>query len=266
MYFAGGLHLADCMFVIGRIAWIFRSHIIYVTPIIAHHRRSELHLPCSTSGQGLAASGFRMGVDGLLQALLVVLGGPERFLNRFHWTMSWNHQCRRIHLEYTDWTVQYILITDPIHPKPWKTCIIQIQYITITSLLSSIHLIHLTIPHSIHSGLSHYISVHPTMVARYILPNHNTSNTSFLGPTIQPTVHPVDLQCISIHPQYLNWYILVLSSIHHSIHPAKKTIHPIIPIHPSIHLNTSCYFSILSVLTSHFNLPTCSETRGISPK
>jgi hypothetical protein len=33
---------------------------------------------------GLAAGGFRMGVDGLLQALLVVRGGPERFLNRFH--------------------------------------------------------------------------------------------------------------------------------------------------------------------------------------
>jgi hypothetical protein len=112
--------LADCMFVLGRIAWIFRSHIIYDTPIIAHHRRSELHLPCSTLGQGLAASGFRMGVDGLLQALLVVRGGPERFLNRFHWTMYWNHQCWRIHLEYTDWTVQYILITDPIHPKHWK--------------------------------------------------------------------------------------------------------------------------------------------------
>ncbi len=112
--------LADCIFVLGRIAWIFRSHIIYDAPIIAHHRRSELHLPCSTSGQGLAASGFRMGVDGLLQALLVVRGGPERFFNRFHWTMYWNHQCRRIHLKYTDWTVQYILIKDPIHPKPWK--------------------------------------------------------------------------------------------------------------------------------------------------
>ena len=112
--------LADCMFVLCRIAWIFRSHIIYDAPIIAHHRRSELHLPCSSSGQGLAASGFRMGVDGLLQALLVVRGGPERVLNGFHWTMYWNHQCQRIHLEYTDWTVQYILITDPIHPKPWK--------------------------------------------------------------------------------------------------------------------------------------------------
>ncbi len=71
--------LADCMFVLGRIAWIFRSHIIYDIPIIAHHRHSELHLPCSTSGQGLDASGFRMGVDGLLQALLVVRGGPEQF-------------------------------------------------------------------------------------------------------------------------------------------------------------------------------------------
>jgi hypothetical protein len=76
--------LADCMFIIGRVAWIFRSHIIYDTPIIAHHRRSKLHLSCSTSGQGLAASGFRMGVDGLLQALLVVLDWPEQFLNRFH--------------------------------------------------------------------------------------------------------------------------------------------------------------------------------------
>ena len=138
-------------------------------------------------------------------------------------------------LSNTFWLqIQYIL-------SPEKTCIIQIQYITITSLLSSIHLIHLTIPHSIHPGLPHYISVHPTMVAQYILPNLNTSNTSFLGPAIQPTVHPVNFQYISIHPQYLNWYILGLSSIHHSIHPAKITIHP---IHTSIHFNTSCHFSI----------------------
>ncbi len=49
----------------------------------------------------------------------------------------------------------------------------------------------------------------------------------FIHPAMQPTVHPVNFEYISIHPQYLNRYILVLSSIDHSIHPAKIRIHPI---------------------------------------
>ncbi len=167
--------LADCIFVLGRIAWVFRSHIIYDTPIIAHYQRSELHLPCSTSGQGLAASDFRMGVGGLLQALPVVLGRPEQLLNRFHWTMYWDHQCWWIHLECTDWTVQYILITEPIHPKPWKnmhnTDSIHHHYILAkfntsntsdntsfnTSWLVSLHLSTLHRGCSIHPAKSQYI-------------------------------------------------------------------------------------------------------------
>ena len=52
-------------------------------------------------------------------------------------------------------------------------------------------------PLSIHPGLYHYISIHPTSVAQYILLNLNTSNTSFTGPAIQPTVHPAIFQYIT---------------------------------------------------------------------
>ena len=53
------------------------------------------------------------------------------------------------------------------------------------------------VPLSIHPGLYHYISIHPTSVAQYILLNLNTSNTSFTGPAIQPTVHPAIFQYIT---------------------------------------------------------------------
>jgi hypothetical protein len=72
-----------------------------------------------------------------------------------------------------------------------------------------------------HHGLSHYISVYPTMVAQYILPNLNTSNISFIGPAIQPTVH------------------LVIFQYHMSIHPpVPHSIHPGVIINTSF--NTSC--------------------------
>jgi hypothetical protein len=67
--------------------------------------------------------------------------------------------------------------------------------------------------------------------------NLNTSNTSFTGPAIQPT-RPDSTSCnFSIH----HLIHPGMTAVHHSIHPAMKTIHL---IHPSIHLNTYCHFSI----------------------
>jgi hypothetical protein len=45
-------------------------------------------------------------------------------------------------------------------------------------------------PISLHLNTSHN-------VAQYILLNLNTSNTSFIGPAIQPTVHPANFQYIT---------------------------------------------------------------------
>ena len=42
----------------------------------------------------------------------------------------------------------------------------------------------------------------PQYVAQYILLNLNTSNTSFTGPAIQPTVHPAIFQYIT----YTSWH------------------------------------------------------------
>ncbi len=84
--------------------------------------------------------------------------------------------------------------------------------ITITSLLSSKHLIHMTIPHSIHFGLSHYISVHPTIVAQYILPwTCNTANSTSCR-----------------------------FSIHLNTFPLPQLIHPGAIINTSFRVNISC--------------------------
>ena len=86
---------------------------------------------------------------------------------------------------------EYILITVPMHPKTWKPCIIQIQYISITSKQSIVHhdqaWVHLTLHHSIHPSLSHYIM-------------------------IRVSLHPIILALITSHWHHIGYHSLSLSS------------------------------------------------------
>ena len=117
--------------------------------------------------------------------LSMVIAG---ILTGFHWRMYWNHQCQQIQHEYilnTSW-LQFQCIL-----KPEKTCIIQIQYISITSKQSIVHhdqaWVHLTLHHSIHPSLSHYIM-------------------------IRVSLHPIILALITSHWHHIGYHSLSLSS------------------------------------------------------